>query len=263
MKIGFIGTGTIAEAIVTGLDRAGYAYDEIVVSERSAAISRRLSETCARVLVSPDNQEIVDRSDMLFLTVRPQVAEQILSGFRYRPAQLVVSAVATLRHDTLSTWTGPDVTVVRAMPLPFVATCEGPTPIFPANATVEDLFAFLGRPVVCRSFAEFETISVVSMTMGLYFGIEETLAAWLAERGIEPGNARAMIDAIYLNLARTGMAEKGRSLSDLRAAHSTRGGLNEQVWHEFAAHGGIDAFRAALNSAYGRVMPQPSPERDG
>ena len=241
MKIGFIGTGTIAEAIVTGLDMARYPYDEIVVSTRSAAISARLSETCARIRASDDNQQIVDGADILFLTVRPQVAEEVLSGLTFRPGQLIVCVVATVTHERLRSWTGPDVTIVRAMPLPFAATCNSPTPIFPANATIETLFSALGQVIVTTSLEEFETIVLTSTTMGLYFSIQDSIQSFLVEKGIDPANARASIDSIYLNLARTGAAESDKSLATLRDEHSTRGGLNEQVWKEFAAHGGDDA----------------------
>lgn len=255
MKIGFIGTGTLAEAIVTGLDRAAYPYDEIVVSERNAGVSALLAERCARVRVSSDNQAIVDAADILFLTVRPQVADEVLSALAFRPGQLVVSVIATFDHDKLARLTGPDVTVIRAMPLPFVATCEGPTPVFPANETVEALFTALGQPVVCATHEEFETITVVSMTMGLYFGMQEAISDWLGGKGIAGDKARTVIDAVYMNLAKTGRAETGLSLAELRAGHSTKGGLNEQVYREFAANGGLAALRAALDSAYQRVMP--------
>ncbi len=261
MKLGFIGTGDITRAIVTGLDRARYPYDEIIVSERNAAYSAQLARDCARVTVSADNQAIVDQADMLFLAVRPQVAEKVLAGLSYRAGQIVVNLIAALTHERLARWTGPGVTIVRAMPLPFVATGEGPTPIFPANVEVEALFATLGRPIVTGSLAEYDAIGIASTTMGLYFGIEETLVDWLGAKGIATDNARAYVDAILVNLARTGAREAEKPLAELRREHSTRGGLNEEVHRVFVEQGGPDAVRAGLDSVYARVR-RATPSED-
>jgi pyrroline-5-carboxylate reductase len=252
MKIGFIGCGEITRAIVTGLDRARYDYGEIIVSTRSAEISAGLRRDCARVRVSDDNQRIADEADMLVLAVRPQVAAEVLSRLRYRKEQLVVSLIATLTHERLRLWTGPDVTIVRATPLPFVATCDGPTPIFPAHDAVTALFDALGRTIVTTTREEFDAIGVASATMGLYFGLQETLTGWLAEKGISAEAARAYVGAIFLNLAKTGSVEIDTSLEELRHAHSTRGGLNEQMYRVFCEHEGLRALRAGLDSVYAR-----------
>lgn len=253
MKIGFIGTGDIVKALVTGLDRARYEYDEIIVSRRNAEISARLAQDCARVRVSDDNQAIVDEADMLFLAVRPQVATEVLSALRFRIGQLVVSVIGMLPHEQLRRWTGPDVTIVRAMPLPFVATCEGPTAMCPHNDEVVRLFNALGRAVVAKTNDEMETLVVASCTMGFYFGLQEVLSDWLRDKGISTENSRAYINTIYLDLAKTATDQEGTSLEVLRREHSTPGGLNEQMHRVFAEHGGHDAMKAALDSVFARM----------
>ena len=253
MKIGFIGTGDIARAVVTGLDRADYGYTEIIVSRRNEATSADLARNCARVRVEDDNQRIADEADMLFLSVRPQVAVEVVSKLRFRPGQIVVSLIGMLTHEHLRQWTGPDVTIVRAMPLPFVATCEGPTALCPHNDEVVALFNALGTAIVAETNEEMETLVVASCTMGFYFGLQEVLSDWLGEKGISAENSRAYIDMIYLDLAKTGAAEKDMSLAALRRAHSTPGGLNEQMHRVFAEHGGHEAMKAALDSVFARM----------
>ena len=151
MKLGFIGCGEITKAVVTGLDRVSYPYDEIIVSERSASISAQLAKDCARVRVCGDNQQIADQADMLFLAVRPQVAEEVLSGLSYTPGKLVVSLIAMLTRERIAEWTGPDVTIVRANPLPNIATNAEVTPILPQNDDVAALFDALGQAVPASS----------------------------------------------------------------------------------------------------------------
>ncbi len=261
MKIGFIGTGDITKAIVTGLDHARYDYDEIIVSKRNAENSASLAQACARVRVEDDNQRIVDVADMLFLAVRPQVATEVLSALSFRPGQLIVSVIGMMPHEKLRQWTGPDVTIVRAMPLPFVATCDGPTAMSPHNDEVERLFNALGRAVVAETNAEMETLVVASCTMGFYYGLQEVLSDWLGDKGISTENSRAYINTIYLDLARTGVAEEDKSLEALRRDHSTPGGLNEQMHRVFGEHGGHEAMKAALDSVFARVQ-RANPSED-
>ncbi len=253
MKIGFIGTGDISKAIVTGLDRAQYGYDEIIVSRRSADVSAMLAESCARVRVSDDNQEIADAADILVLAVRPQIAEEVLSALTFRSGQLVISLIATLTHERLGEWTGPDVTIVRATPLPFVAYCIGATPILPHHPDAAAIFDALGRAIPTSTAGEFDAVTASSTFMGTFFGIQEAVVGWLEEKGVGRDDAQAYIASVFLGLSRTGVERGDESLEHLRETHSTAGGLNEQMFDVFAKEGGTKAFLAGIDSVYGRI----------
>ena len=79
MKLGFIGTGIITEAMVTGLLKSDFRASEILISRRGEATSTRLSKMYERVHVCDDNQEIADAADILFLAVRPQIARDVVA----------------------------------------------------------------------------------------------------------------------------------------------------------------------------------------
>ncbi|WP_182084384.1 NAD(P)-binding domain-containing protein [Aureimonas sp. ME7] len=89
MVLGFIGTGTIAAAMVDGL-RGG----DILVSPRGTAVPAELSARHEGVRVADGNQSVVDGSDTVVLSVRPQVAEEIVRDLRFRRDQRVVSLIA-------------------------------------------------------------------------------------------------------------------------------------------------------------------------
>ena len=71
MKIGFIGTGAIAEAVIVGLVEHGSFTDPVVVSARSRSRADKLSARFTNVTVEPENQDIVDAVDVLFIAVLP------------------------------------------------------------------------------------------------------------------------------------------------------------------------------------------------
>lgn len=247
MALGFVGTGTIAAAMVEGLGG-----EEIILSPRGAATAAELAARFAGVRVAADNQAVVDAAETVVLAIRPQVAEEVVRALRFRPGQRVVSLVAATTIGRLQDWIGPGVTLLRAVPLPFVAARSGVTPVFPPDPWTEALFDRLGTAVPCRTEAEFDLIAVGSALMGTYFGILQSAQDWLTGQGLEPAAARTYLAGLFASLGQTAAAST-QDFSALRAEFSTRGGLNEQMARVFAETGGTAALTAALDSVLTRV----------
>lgn len=253
LRLGFIGTGTITEAIVTGILSGEEATPEIIVSPRSVKTAARLAAASSRVTVADDNQHVANAADMLFLAIRPNVAEAVVRALHFRPGQQIVSLIATIDHATLHSWTGAEVNIVRAVPLPFVATRSGVTTIFPPAPAVEALFSTLGTAVTCKTLQEFDLLTVASALMGSYFGIMDHVVCWLQAGGLPQTSARTYMAQHFFNLSTVVMCNPSETLKDLRHEYSTKGGLNEQMFTEFSAGGGLDALARALDSVLSRV----------
>ena len=98
LSIGFVGCGTIAAAIATGLaTQTDHAIASIAVSERSQAKSSKLLEQFPElVTIHSDNQEIVDQADLIFICVLPAQVSEVLQSLafdseRHTLVSLVVS----------------------------------------------------------------------------------------------------------------------------------------------------------------------------
>jgi pyrroline-5-carboxylate reductase len=96
VSLGFLGTGAITEAVITGLGAAPDA-PGIVVSPRSATRSSALAARFANVAIAPDNQTVLDRADTVVLALRPQDIVAGLDGLRFRREQTIISFVASCR----------------------------------------------------------------------------------------------------------------------------------------------------------------------
>ena len=72
LRLGFVGTGVITEAVVTGLLATDLEIAEVHVTKRNQEVSARLAASSARVQVHASAQAVVDCSDLVFLAVRPQ-----------------------------------------------------------------------------------------------------------------------------------------------------------------------------------------------
>lgn len=253
MRLGFIGTGVITEAIVSGLMASDFSVKKVLVSERNSARSARLAALDSRVRVEADNQVIVDTADLLFLAVRPQDAEEVLCSLRFRPNQSVASLIATLEADVLQQWIEVPVKIVRAIPLPPVAQRRGVTAIYPPDAELAKLFSSLGSAVEAQSLDEFDAYAAASALMGLYFGVMESAAEWLGGQGADAQGARKYLSDVFVELARTADREANVSFAELRVDHSTPGGLNQQLHEVFVEKGGSRAIHSALDSVSGRI----------
>lgn len=72
MRIGFIGTGGITSAIVTGLCTSRLEFDVIRVSPRNREMSLALKKRFDRVRIGESNQDVLDHSDVVILAILPQ-----------------------------------------------------------------------------------------------------------------------------------------------------------------------------------------------
>lgn len=254
MRLGFIGTGAITEAIVIGVLRSNLPITEIHVTPRSAAIAEKLAKASPLVRVAAGNQDVVDASDMVFLAIRPQIAEEVVRALHFRAEQHVVSLVAAIKRDTLFDWVGVPARLTQAVPLPFVADHQGVTAIYPPDADVAAFFAALGSAVEARTQAEYELLGVASALMGTFFGIQEIGTRWLEQQGMPYAQAKSYLAPLFESLAKTSARPDSPDFEMLRQEFSTKGGLNEQVFVDFDRHGGGKALHDALTGVLARIQ---------
>ncbi|MFT4437784.1 pyrroline-5-carboxylate reductase [Caballeronia sp. 15715] len=253
MKIGFVGTGAISEAVITGLLKTRSDISEITVSPRNAEVSSRLARSSSLVRVGRDNQDVVDSCDTVFLAVRPQISKEVVTALRFRANHHIVNIVGTLTHETLHRWIETPVTITRAIPLPLVADLRGVTPIYPPNNQIANLFAPLGPVIECNDSAHYDCLAVASALMETYFGMLEICQHWLVERGLLREEAMAYLKDLAFGLSQTMMTSQSTSFESLRFGHTTPGGLNEQMYRVFREQGGARALTSALDSVLTRV----------
>ena len=77
MKLGFIGTGNISSDVITGICNSKISFKKITLSPRNKKKSRNLKKKFKKIYVAKTNQEVIDRSDWVFIGVLPEVGEKI------------------------------------------------------------------------------------------------------------------------------------------------------------------------------------------
>jgi len=115
---GFIGAGKMATALAKGMLRAGVSPVESICASDPLPAARTLLHGETGLAVFESNLDVVRRSDVLVLAVKPQSMRPVLA--QLRPAvtaeHLVVSIAAGITIRSLVEGLGPNVRVVRVMP---------------------------------------------------------------------------------------------------------------------------------------------------
>jgi pyrroline-5-carboxylate reductase len=115
---GFIGAGKMATALARGMLRAGIASAESICASDPLVSARELFRRETGIAALESNADVVRRSDVLVLAVKPQSMRSVLAELR--PAvtseHLVISIAAGITIASIVEGLGPEVRVVRVMP---------------------------------------------------------------------------------------------------------------------------------------------------
>lgn len=154
MKVGFIGFGNMAEAIVRGLLSKGEVKKEDIV------VSALHEETLARakekfgISATLSNQEVVDLADYVFLAIKPQYYQDVIEEIRdtYCEEKVFLSIAPGKTLNWLKEQFQKDVKLVRSMPNTPAAVQEAMTAVCydeclsdKEQRIVERLFQSIGK----------------------------------------------------------------------------------------------------------------------
>lgn len=144
MKIGFIGLGNMASAIIGGmLEKGLVAPEDIVGADKMAAAVGKAAEKF-KITTVTDNAAVAGTADVLFLAVKPQFLTEVIRQISpsVRPETLVVSIAAGKTLGYLKeTFGREDVKLIRCMPNTPALVLEGCTGICAGEGVTEEELA--------------------------------------------------------------------------------------------------------------------------
>lgn len=253
MRYGFVGTGELTAAIVTGLCAEVADPPEVLLSPRGRAIGAELAARFPSVLVCADNAEVVDRSDVIILAVRPPLARDVLAGLTFRPEQVVISALAGVPLSRLRELAPTAGVLVRAIPLPQAAQRQSLTALHPDQPAARALFERVGGVIIAEAEPALDAMSAATATFAAHLDQLATIAGWLTARGIAGDRAAGYLKHLYGAVGRT-LQDSPDTFEGLTARHMTPGGINEQVLSDLRAAGQPEATRRALDRVLTRLQ---------
>lgn len=151
-KLGFIGAGQMAEAILKGLlSKDMFDKTSIFASDTSQSRLDYMQNTYG-INITLDNNQVIAGSDIVILAVKPQVMKAVLEGIKdtVNSKHLIISIAAGVKLKTLEKHLPKGAKVIRVMPNTPALIQAGAAGICKGeNASAEDIKA---------AFAIFEAI---------------------------------------------------------------------------------------------------------
>jgi pyrroline-5-carboxylate reductase len=178
MKIGFIGLGNMATAMIGGmLEKKALESDEIIGSAKTEATVEKVKNKF-NITAVLDNKNVAKTADILFLAVKPVFMDEVIGEIRdfVRPGTLVVSIAAGRTLDYLKGAFGrADIKIIRCMPNTPALVLEGCTGVCAGEeVTSEELDRVL------RLLSTFGTASVVpERLMDVVVGVSGSAPAYV------------------------------------------------------------------------------------
>ena len=253
MKLGFIGTGQISKAVINGILKSKIKYSKIYISKRNLKISSELSKKSKKIIVVKDNQEILNKSNWVFLGVTPSVGEKIIKHLRFRSSQTVVSFISTMTLSQLKKAIEVKAKIVRAIPLPPISLKKGPVPICPPNTKVKNFFNQIGTTIEIKNEKSSINFWSTSGMMAPFYELLRVMTDWLVKKGVKRNNAQKYITSLFLALSEDAVVNSKKDLKYLVKDSQTPRGLNEQGVKELSKAGFYKKLIKTLNSIHKKL----------
>ncbi|MDY2698803.1 MAG: pyrroline-5-carboxylate reductase, partial [Lachnospiraceae bacterium] len=129
MKLGFIGCGNMAGAIIGGIIKHNVCKKEEIIGSDPLEAGRKRVQENHGIQVTADNTEVVREADIVFLAVKPQYYEGVLDEIRdsVKVGQIFISIAPGKTIAWIGEHLGETVKLVRTMPNTPALVGEGMT----------------------------------------------------------------------------------------------------------------------------------------
>ena len=259
MKITFLGGGNMANALIGGMLKNGFAAADITVIEPGGAARDKLTETFA-VNCLDTAQMLGSAGELLILAVKPQQMKDAVSALTGKLGNaVVVSIAAGLDLATLSRFLGGHRKVVRCMPntpaligAGITGLCALPEVSPDECAAADSVLKAVGSTVWIADEGKMDGVTALSGSGPAYvFLFIEALQQAAADLGFTPEQGRQLAIETVQGAAALA-AQSSDPASVLRERVTSKGGTTEAALRMMAEKGVKEGIIAGVKAAEAR-----------
>ncbi len=191
-RIGFLGAGNMAGAIIKGLIRS----ETLMPKNIWASAPHPNPELQSEINFTQDNQELIKNSDVVILAVKPQIMQSVIQPLQslfLDQNPLVMTVAAGLRVAEYQTWLGDkNYPIIRTMPNTPSLVGAGITGLYSSPSVTNEQ----------RKLAE-NIFKAVGITM--WFDHEEMIDTFMSLAGCGPANVWYIMECFQKAIENLGM----------------------------------------------------------
>lgn len=259
--IGFLGAGSMAEAIISGLlDKQLLPAKHIIVTNRTERTRLQQLENDYGIQTTTDHATLVSQSDILILAMKPKDVSDIQQNkASLREDQLILSVLAGISTDHISQLLGRPIPVIRAMPNTSSAVgCSATGLAAGAHVrpnhleTAQTIFQSIGKAAVVDE----DQMDIVTGLAGsgpafIYSMIEAMEEAGI-QGGLDPQTTKTLARQTLFGVAQM-LQQTGKEPEELRQKIMSPGGTTVAGLDTLQSNGFTESVQAAVHRSAERA----------
>lgn len=261
-KIAFIGSGNMAEAIISGLVASGYPTQNIIAADPGQERLESLQSQYG-LNISTDNIAAASQADVVVLSVKPQLMATVCEPMQAVDwsGKLVISIAAGVSCQRIESLLNTSVSLIRVMPNTPALVNRGMSGLFanPQTAEADKVFAeeFLRSVGEVCWVAEESGINAVTAASGsgpaYFFLFMEAMQNEAIAQGFDKETARLVVQQTALGAAEMVMNNPDLDISTLRERVTSKGGTTAEAIRTFQEHDLAAIVANAMQAAVARA----------
>ena len=231
-KLGFIGCGKMAKAIIKGV-LASNSDIEIIASTSSSLSAQKAKEEL-NINVVNDNKFVANFADIIFIATKPNQVETVLNEIKdiTNSQKLIVSVAAGVSINKIQNIIG-NLPIIRVMPNTPALVNEGISAIAQGKFAIEEhlkkvknILENVGK-VICVEENQIDVVTAISGSgPAFFYQIFEDMAQAGVKLGLEYDKSLLLAVQTALGSAKMTL-QREKPLNDLIASVATKGGCTE------------------------------------
>lgn len=271
-KLTFIGAGSMAEAILTGVLAKGFlSAEQITVTNKDNQDRLTRLHRLYQVHGTSDKEEAVKGADVLVLSMKPRDIEEALATIKpfLTRQQIIVSVLAGVSSDFISEELETSNPIVRVMPNTSATIGFSATAVAAGKNADQDqlekvisLFQNIGTTAIVKE-EDLHAITGLSGSGPAYiYYLVEAMEEAAEEAGLEQQTAKELIIQTLAGAAEM-LKVTNEPPSELRKRITSPGGTTQAGLEVLKQYKYQEALKACIKQAAARSVELGSPYRSG
>ena len=260
-KLGVIGLGNMATAIMTGVIESG-SFESSTFRYFDTDIKRDAVANGLGIMQTNGNEALAEECKYILLAVKPDTVGSVLVEIRdtVTPNTVIISIVAGISSKDIRVYLGKDCKVIRAMPNTPIMVKRGVTALCHNSLVTDEEFQFATDLFSCSGIVETipetkmnEIVAVHGSTPAYIALISKYFCEYASEQGIPYETANKLFAETLIGTAKL-MTETDYTQEEIIEQISTPNGATERgidALNSWALQGAIfDCCEATIRRTY-------------